>query len=91
MSKFKVGDKVRIGRKDPNRLSDFESDMLQDVAEGDITRKAWAAMMDAMEQGAIWRVVIVEASSFDYGPTYEIAKGKLKFPAQLEEKDLEPA
>ncbi|HXJ55899.1 MAG TPA: hypothetical protein VNU68_04465 [Verrucomicrobiae bacterium] len=79
--KFKVGDSVLIN---PEKLSDLDSDMRQDLADRSLSGAAYDAFYAAIVDGKPFTVAKVVLSD----GVYELKLGKRAFGYQLEESDL---
>lgn len=91
MSKFKVGDTVRIrnDKKDVEnqlRLSDLESDMQMDLADRSLSGREYDIIWAAIEQGKPLTITAIN----DEGD-YELKAGKVAMSYTFAEDQLEAA
>src|ERR1044071_1293108 len=93
MSKFNVGDKVKIRNDEMDMdnqswLSDLDADLQCDLADRSVTGRQYDFIWKIISEGL--SVVITRFVDGEGDPHYEVRRGKVDFSYIIPENQLEP-
>jgi len=90
MSKFKVGDKVKVSLSEvfESELGDIEADLLSSLNDKDITGKAYGAMHDAIQDSEVFTVSEVDTEESETEAYYGLNIEGHELPCMVPEKLL---
>lgn len=89
MSKFKIGDTVRL-KVDKNRENDFLADLEADLSERAISGRTYDVLVGALEGDKVWTICEVQTDPEEFS-SYGLQIGKIKTPFVVDEDDLIPS